>query len=376
VDRHNPKSKYLERPALNERVWTTIHELVRDKASADFPIYLVDLGKVISNWEILRHYLADVSVHFAVKANSNERILGALLARTDARFETSSVREVRLLLALGAAPRTILYSNPCKSRDEVIELYALGIRYLVFESARHLELLVELAPDAEYVMRVNLREHNPEFRDYGPTLGHVAAFARERPDLARRVTGLSFYGEHKLGLWLCEKIIRDHLPSVELVNIGGGLLYDELAVELDLERVEGRFQFFVDMLGAFRERTGVRLLAEPGGAVVNNAVHGLSLVKYVNDTNVFARYYHVDLGPTLGLRRPLRGVYALPVRDAVVKQAKLVDCTSSKALIHTLEDHPEILEGDVVVFPNVGMYSVMFMNDFHLLKRPRYVYLA
>ena len=72
-------------------------------------------------------------MHYAVKANPHPRLLAAL-AGLGCRFDVASPAEVRAALRAGAAPEALVYSNPVKRRDHLVEAAALGVRLFVVDS--------------------------------------------------------------------------------------------------------------------------------------------------------------------------------------------------------------------------------------------------
>jgi diaminopimelate decarboxylase len=133
--------------------------------------------------------------------------------------------------------------------------------------------------------------------------------------------------------------------------------------------------FFTRLLKEFKRRASVDFMLEPGAVLVNNACHAVAQVQYVNDTNKEQLYYHIDLGPTLGLRKPVSRLFSYGKSREIAPRAIIVDSTCAKKFVALLLDHARLDEGDIVVFPEVGMYSLPYISDFHLLKRPSFVYL-
>ena len=97
--------------------------------------------------------LPGTAVHYAVKANPHPQLLAALAA-VGCRFDVASPAEVRAALAAGAAPDALVYSNPVKRRDHIVESAALGVRLFVVDSLAETQKVAESAPGSEVLCRL------------------------------------------------------------------------------------------------------------------------------------------------------------------------------------------------------------------------------
>src|SRR5689334_24114671 len=88
-------------------------EIVRQAAKQKYtrPFLILDTAIVRGKVRRFRAAMPRVRPHYAVKANPDRRVL-KVLAQEGTGFEIASTAELDLLLALGASPGDIFYSNP------------------------------------------------------------------------------------------------------------------------------------------------------------------------------------------------------------------------------------------------------------------------
>lgn len=361
---------------LPTRIKNKIDLIIKNDRDYDFPIYIIDLEKIQENYKIFQEYFPDSPIYFALKSNSDVEILKSL-NEINANFEIASIGELNRLLLIGVEPKKIIFSNPCKSLSDLEELYNKGIRYFVFENIEDLKRLTKFAPDSKYVLRVNLYEHNRNYINYGASLNYIKNTLTKDYDLCKKISGLTFYGDHSLGLSVCKRIMADYIKNIKFINLGGGFLYDQLEEELNLGKKVGNFEYFVNKLKKFKEQYKINFIFEPGMILVNNVCHGISKINYRNESNDGSLYYHIDLGPTTGLRNKIKNFYVHPKTKGHknIKKAFIVDSTCAKNIICEVKNKNVLSEGDILIFPNIGAYSITHISDFHLLKKPKFIYL-
>ena len=366
----NPPHNYS--PGLNDRLL-----LYSCSYEGSKPLFVFDLDRLKLNYEVIRQAFNDYKIHYALKSNSEIEILKTL-KDTGSSFETASPGEVERLLNLDVSPDNIIYSNPCKSRDEIIQLAEMGIRYFSFESAEDLDRLMHLVPDGVFALRLNLTEIDPIHINYGASWNYVESKILSNPRYASAIQGLTYYGIHTLGLQACEKLLATQkLPNVKFINIGGAILSESLMKDMDTGMYNGGVDFILEKLHLLQKRFGIDVILEPGTAMIYNVCNGVSRINYINDTCSEKLNYHLNLGPTLGLRKPPDVAYILREKPSgnLVSEGNILDSACSQRRIGTIDRHERLNEGDRIIIPNVAMYSTMYICDFHLLQKPDLIFL-
>jgi diaminopimelate decarboxylase len=133
------------------------------------PLYVYDGASLHDVYAGLRGQLHPaVDLFYSAKANPNVGVC-AVLQSMGAGMEVSSLTELRTALWAGAAPESVIFLGPGKSRAELAACVELGIRAVVCESLAELALIDELSRQAGRTTRVLLRV-NPEFTTKGSRL--------------------------------------------------------------------------------------------------------------------------------------------------------------------------------------------------------------
>jgi ornithine decarboxylase len=331
---------------------------------------------------VFKQYFKNEKIYFALKSNSNAEVIKTLHSE-GSNFECASIGEVDKLLSLKVPVNRIIYSNPVISNEEIAELYNIGVRYFVFENIETLKELVAGAPKSKYCLRINLHEHNKEFMDFGATTEYIASMVKENPELCKNIQGLTFYGDHALGLNICSNIITKYLPNIKVINLGGRFhVYSALLKDLSNCKKSDSFNYFIDKIDKIKKDLGVEIMLEPGESMLHDVGYAITKIKYVNDSNADGIYYHIDSGPSLGLNQDNNEVLIYPKnkennnnKNEVVGNAIVCDPTCLKQIICVLKQKQRLLAGDILVFQNFGRYNEQLITDFHLLKLPEYRYI-
>lgn len=341
------------------------------------PAFVFDLERIKSNYKIIQQAFKGSNIYYALKANSEVSILKTL-KNSGANFETASLGEVQRLIDLKIEPQKIIYSNPCKSKKDIITLANLGINYFSFENIEDLDRLINLVPKGVFVLRLNLNEIDPIHINYGATWDYINTKILSNSRYANAIQGITYYGLHDIGLKCCDKLLSTNkLPHIKFINIGGAVQYEGLIEDLDAGYYNDGLKVFTKKLKNLKDKFKIDVIVEPGTAVLYNACNAVSSIKYVNNFCTGTLNYHLDLGPTLGLRKPPSVAYVLRKNSSeiIMDEANILDAACSQRSIGKIGSHERFNEGDQFIFPNVGMYSTMYICDFHLLQKPKIVFL-
>jgi ornithine decarboxylase len=89
------------------------------------PYLELDVTAAVDRFVALASTLPGTAVHYALKANPDPVLL-AERAAVGCRFDVASPVEVRAALRAGPLPETLVYSDPVKRRDHVLEAACPG----------------------------------------------------------------------------------------------------------------------------------------------------------------------------------------------------------------------------------------------------------
>lgn len=104
--------------------------------------------------------LADVTICYAVKANSNIHLL-ALLAKAGAGFDIVSAGELARVIQAGGSPQKAVFAGVGKSKAEIQFALEQGVGCFNVESEAEMHRIAELAEQAQIKAKVSLRV-NPD----------------------------------------------------------------------------------------------------------------------------------------------------------------------------------------------------------------------
>ncbi len=356
------------------------------------PCYVYSRATIERHWHAFDAALAGVEhlVCYAVKANSNLGVLN-VLARLGSGFDIVSAGELERVLRAGGEPGKIVFSGVGKRADELRRALEAGIHCFNVESEAELERLNTVAGEMRRRAPVSLRV-NPDVD------------AQTHPYIS---TGLK---ENKFGIDIAQAPAiyarAARMPHIEIVgvdcHIGSQLtqvapfvaalervlaLVDELAAQgiaikhLDVggglgityrdETPPSPAAYAGALLDRLRPR-GLKLLMEPGRAIVGNAGLLLTRVEYLKHTP-HKNFAIVDAAMNDLLRPALYGAWQeivpLLPRAGAARQYDVVGpvCETGDFLG---KDRALCIEpGDLLAVRSAGAYGFSMSSTYN--SRPR-----
>ena len=356
------------------------------------PCYVYSRAALESAWQEFVSGCAgrDVLVCYAVKANSNLAVLN-LLSRLGAGFDIVSGGELARVLAAGGAASKTVFSGVGKTEAEMRTALAAGILCFNVESEAEIERLDRIAREMGRKAPVSLRVNpdvDPKTHPYVATGLKESKFGvdfGEAPRLYRRASGLPglrvvgidchigsqltetgpFVAALEKILALADMLATEGIP-VEHLDLGGGLgirYRDE-----EPPSVPDYLERLFSLLG----KRKIKLMFEPGRAMVGNAGVLLTRVEYVKHGPV-KNFAVVDAAMNDLLRPALYEAWhdIIPVRPRTGTPA-IYDvvgpvCESGDFLGHgrSLTVQP----GDLLAILSAGAYGMSMSSNYN--TRPR-----
>jgi diaminopimelate decarboxylase len=344
-----------------------------------------------------------VTVCYALKANANPAI-GSLLAGLNAGADVVSGGELFLARRMGFLPEKIVFAGVGKTRREMQEALAEGIRAFHVESAGELSALESVAASMGKVAPVSMRI-NPDVdagtHPYITTGTHADKFGVTLPEaleLVRRASrslhlrpvGLHVHiGSQLSSVQPIAAAVRrvlqlwDHLAADGIrlhdLDIGGGL---GIAYH-PTDEPEGP-EALAYALAPLLKGRAIDLLVEPGRFIAGPAGALLTSVLYVkapfmrNTAPLVAQppIAIVDAGMNDLLRPALYGAWhpVFPVRQADLETGKPIDiagpvCESADFLARErMIGTPR--QGDVLAIGQAGAYGFSMASQYNARPRP------
>jgi len=329
-------------------------------------------------------------VCFAVKSNPSLAILN-LFAKLGAGFDIVSGGELARVIAAGGDPKKVVFSGVGKTAEEMRAALEAGIFCFNVESASELVRLNDVATYMGKIAPVSLRVNpnvdakthpyistglkNNKFGVAYEDALDIYLQAAEMSNIAihgvdchigSQITELSpFLDAFDRVLALVDALAENNI-QIQHIDLGGGIgicYSDETPPE------------FTAYAKAMREKLGkrdVKLVFEPGRALVGNAGVLLTKVEYLKPTET-KNFAIVDAAMNDLMRPALYDAYhdikAVAPRDAAALNYEIVGpvCESGDFLGH--DRALALQEGDLLAIMSAGAYGMSMSSNYN--TRPR-----
>ena len=329
-------------------------------------------------------------VCFAVKANPNLAILN-LFARLGAGFDIVSGGELARVLAAGGDPKKVVFSGVGKTEVEMKAALNAGIFCFNVESASELKRLNQVALSMGKVAPVSLRvnpnvdakthpyistglKNNKFGVAYEEALG-IYEQAASMPGIAihgvdchigSQITELSpFLDAFDRVLALVDALAARGI-AVQHIDAGGGI---GIAYQGE---TPPEFSVYAAAMRAKIAGRDIKLVFEPGRALVGNAGVLLTKVEYLKHTEA-KNFAIVDAAMNDLMRPALYDAYhdiqAVSPREGVTTNYEIVGpvCETGDFLGH--DRRLNLQEGDVLAIMSAGAYGMSMASNYNTRGR-------
>lgn len=363
------------------------------------PFYFYDLDVLRSTLDIVKKEseYSGYKVHYAVKANSNPRIL-KLIASYGFGADCVSYNEIAGAVAAGFNPSEIVFAGVGKTDREIASALEAGIFCFNCESIPEIEVINELAEKQNKTARIALRinpyieAHTHKYITTGIEESKFGINTWELDTVVKRIASLkniSLIGIHfhigsqitmmSVFKSLCSRInelqewFAERNFSLEVINVGGGL-------GIDYENPEKApvFQEYFSLLHEFIDlKPGQTLHLEPGRSIVGQCGSLISRVLYIkNGSNTM--FAIIDAGMTDLIRPALyQAIHKIENLTSTgnIYRYDVVGpvCESSDTFAKFIE-LPETKRGDFIAIHSAGAYGEAMASRYNLRELPKSVF--
>jgi diaminopimelate decarboxylase len=369
------------------------------------PVYVYHAGQIEKRAQFLMHSLQQsltqkISVHYAMKANFNLKIL-RLLKKQGLGIDVVSAGEMKIALQAGFSPSQVIFSGVGKTEPEIQSAIRQKIFQLNVESLPELERVGKLAGQMKTKIHVGLRMNpgvNPKTHPYIATgfrenkFGLDPAQLKEAALLFKKYKFLKYQG---LGLHIGSQIfdfsalaegiektlqLDQALQEQGLVStvfdVGGGIGvdYSQDAADMDAKTLSD----FTSVVKSKLAHCHKKICFEPGRFLISRGGALLTEVQYVKQTP-YKRFIIVNTGMNHLLRPALYQAEhrILPLRQGSAEESQeqdLVDvvgpvCESSDVLARK-RSLPKVQEGDWLAIADAGAYGYSMASHYNSFGLP------
>ncbi len=328
----------------------------------------------------------DHLICFAVKANPNLAVLN-IFAKLGAGFDIVSGGELARVIAAGGDPKKIVFSGVGKTADEMRDSLTAGIFCFNVESQSELIRLNAVASEMDKIAPVSLRV-NPNVdakthpyistglknNKFGVAFEDAVAVYQQAASMSNidihgvdchigsQITEIApFIDALDRVLNLVEKLAAENI-TISHIDVGGGI-----GITYDDETPPA----FVDYTKAILDKLNqkkVKLLFEPGRALVGNAGVLLTTVEYLKPTDS-KNFAIVDAAMNDLMRPALYDAYhnivAASPRAGKTTNYEIVGpiCETGDFLGH--DRALNLSEGDLLVIESAGAYAMSMASNYN-----------
>lgn len=367
-------------------------DILNHVRALDYPTPYFYTSKEIlkSNYEAFAHSFRSSEIYYALKANSDPKILD-YLNQLGMGFEAASAFEIEMLLKIGVKPIKITYGTSVKPASHIIYAKKVGIDRFAADSKEEVEKLALHAPGSRIFIRTIVDDTGSVFvmsERFGAHISQVKHLLLLAKDIGLIPYGISFYvGSQAVHSNKWANAIRFIAPVIEelrqqgieleIINIGGGfpVTYDNHKNAPSLAEIVNEVHLAMDTLPY-----EPKVMLEPGRGIVASSTALVAEIVARNDragkpwlvldAGVYNALYEAmihqgatqysvhPLYPSTGDVEPMVCTLAGPTGDSL-------DIISRDA---TLPSYLKV--GDKLVFENVGAYSVTMASPFNGFPKP------
>ena len=358
------------------------------------PFYCYSTATMSRHYRVFRDAFGElpVTIHYAVKANSNFAVLRTL-ANLGSGADVVSGGELKLAIRAGIAPRDIVFSGVGKSIDELKEAIRLGVGQINIESEPELESISRITSAAGRTVRVAIRV-NPDVA--AGTHHKITTGTKENkfgvdwtlaPGIYRRATSLPGLAATAIAVHIGSQItdlrplesaflrVRDLTQmlrhdgiAIDHLDLGGGLGVPYKASN----EVPPTPADYAAMVRRTVGELGCRLSFEPGRLIVANAGIMVSRVLIVKDS-IARRFLIVDAAMNDLIRPAMYDAHHDIVPIAATSHGtSLTDydvvgpvCESSDKFASDVA-LPPLAAGELIAFRSAGAYGAVMASTYNM----------
>lgn len=363
-----------------------------DAITAATPFLALEVGSVERRYRELRALLPGVDMFYAVKCNSAPPVLGAL-AGLGAGFEIASAYELDQVVAAGARPEQVIYSNTVKPPSHVAAAHAAGVFRFAFDSESELVKLAGYAPGSSVYARIAVDDAHSLFplsRKFGTSTEEAFGLLLCAAELGLVPYGISFHvGSQstdpqawgraiaRCGILMAQ--LQRHGIRLEMLNLGGGMpaRYVDPTPPLGdiawvIERALERLPY---QPGVVASEPGRVLAAESG--VLAATVIGV-------ETRRGERWVYLDVGGYNGMMEAVQtaGRWRFPLLTSrpddsggptVPTTVTGPSCDSSDTMFYDVPLPVSLQTGDRLYIGTAGAYTTSYASSFNGFPPPQVV---
>jgi diaminopimelate decarboxylase len=366
--------------------------------SLETPFYFYDLDLLTKTLEELNKEASvrNYKIHYALKANSNDRIL-KLLSDFGLGADCVSGNEITKAVATGFKNKEIVFAGVGKSDKEIKTALKNNIFCFNVESIQELEVINSIATSLNKIAQIAIRI-NPnvdanthhyittglEENKFGINIWELPAILEKIPSqknikliglhfhIGSQITDLNVYKGLCIRINEIQKWFDEHNIQIKNINVGGGL---GINYENPDDGLIPDFKSYFQVFEKFLElRPGQEVHFEIGRAIVGQYGSLISRVLYIKE-GVNTNFVIIDAGMTELIRPALYQSYHKIENLSSNLKEKRYDvvgpiCESSDTFAKSIF-LPQTKRGDLIAIRSTGAYGEVMASSYNLREKAK-----
>ena len=355
----------------------------------DSAFYIVNIKKIVEQYEKWSEHLPRVKPFYAVKCNPNP-VITKLLNGFNIGFDCASKNEISQIISQGTKPEDVIFANPCKASGQIKFARSEDVDLMTFDDVHELYKIKLYHPHAKLVLRIAVDESKSMCKfncKFGANQSEIKNILNIAKSLELNIVGVSFHvGSNCLDAKTYYTALEDVKKvfiiagengfSFNLVDIGGGFPGYDKEGEVTFEEMAEQINKGID---DFFPEEGIEFIAEPGRyfvcsshTLVTNIIGkkklGDKFTYYLNDGiyGSFNCVYFDNAKPVI-----------MPYNERDGKQYESTvfgpTCDSIDIISESCQ-LPDLAIGEWVYVENFGAYTSAAASTFNGFQQTRCVY--
>ena len=159
------------------------------------PFLVLSPSRIIKSISILREYLPEVKIFYAMKSNPNTAILEIIKNLVDG-IDVASYGESSICQKMGISSNNIIHTNPVKKETDLVSSVEQGIKWFVIDNIEEIKKVKKLAPRSNLLLRVAIA--NPHCivnlsAKFGAQEQDILPILKRAKSAGLNVRGISFH---------------------------------------------------------------------------------------------------------------------------------------------------------------------------------------
>ncbi|HSW78672.1 MAG TPA: alanine racemase [Candidatus Babeliales bacterium] len=199
------------------------------------PFFYTSQAILKHNYNIFSRLIGGAEVYYAIKANSDPKIISCLNT-LGSGFEAASSYEIDILLKLGVKPENIIYGTSIKPAEHIAFAFKNGINRFAADSKEEIEKIAKHAPGSKVFVRAQVDDSGSVFtfsERFGAPIESVEEILSRAKRRGLKTYGISFHvGSQATNENRWSNAINTLRPvieelaskgiTIEMLDIGGG----------------------------------------------------------------------------------------------------------------------------------------------------------